>query len=51
MIFYEWFWWFLVTACVLWYTTITIYVAVKGGFDIKQMLARLAKSNEEPRDD
>ena len=27
--------------CVVWYSTITIYVAIKGGADIKHMLARL----------
>jgi hypothetical protein len=28
-------------ACVIWYSTITVYVAIKGAGDIKQMLARL----------
>jgi len=30
-------------ACVVWYSTITVYVAIKGAGDIKQMLARLDK--------
>ena len=44
----HWFWAALTIACVIWYSTITVYVAVKGAFDIKQMLARLgAKGREE----
>jgi hypothetical protein len=35
------FWWLLVMACVIWYSTITIYVAIRGAADIKEMLARL----------
>lgn len=37
----HWFWFALTAACVLWYATITIYVAYKGALDIKGMLARL----------
>ena len=37
----HWFWWLLTIACVVWYTTITIYVAVKGFSDIRNMLRRL----------
>jgi len=33
-------------ACVIWYSTITIYVAIKGAGDIKNMLARLASQKE-----
>ena len=41
--------WFLLTmVCVAWYSTITIYVAIKGATDIKQMLKRLSDSAEEP---
>jgi hypothetical protein len=35
-------------ACVIWYSTITVYVAIKGASDIKNMLARL--SNDTKRD-
>jgi hypothetical protein len=28
-------------ACIVWYSTITIYVSVKGAADIRHMLARL----------
>ena len=37
----HWFWWLMTAACVVWYSTIAIYVAIKGGADIKHMLARL----------
>jgi len=37
----HWFWWALTMACVIWYSTITVYVAIKGAADIKNMLARL----------
>jgi hypothetical protein len=41
------FWWLLVMACVVWYSTITFYVAIRGAADIKGMLARLADINDE----
>lgn len=41
------FWLILVWACVVWYSTITIYVAIKGCADIRQMLKRLKRSQEE----
>jgi hypothetical protein len=40
----KWFWWLLAMACVVWYSTITVYVAIKGAADIKQMLARLSEN-------
>jgi hypothetical protein len=39
----HWFWWLLTAACVVWYSTITVYVAIRGARDIKQMLARLGE--------
>ena len=42
----HWFWWALTIACVIWYSTITVYVAIKGASDIKSMLARLAHDME-----
>src|SRR5262249_14019395 len=42
----HWFWLLLTAACVVWYSTITVYVAIKGAADIKHMLARLASINE-----
>ena len=38
---HHWFWWLLTVACVVWYSTITFYVSIKGAKDIKNMLARL----------
>ncbi len=43
-------WFLLVWACIVWYSTITIYVSVKGALDIKQMLRDL-KNRGEKRDD
>jgi hypothetical protein len=40
----HWFWWLLTMACIVWYSTVTVYVSFKGVADIKQMLARLAAS-------
>ena len=39
----HWFWWLLAMACVVWYSTITVYVGIRGCFDIKTMLRRLAE--------
>ena len=41
------FWELLAWACVLWYSTLTIYVAIKGVADIKRMLTSL-KSGSKP---
>jgi hypothetical protein len=38
----HWFWWLVTMTCVVWYSTITLYVTVKGAADIKGMLKRLA---------
>ena len=43
----HWIWWALTMACVVWYSTITIYVAVRGVADIKGMLGRLSQLNED----
>jgi hypothetical protein len=39
----HWIWWTLTMACVAWYSTITVYVAVRGVIDIKGMLGRLSQ--------
>lgn len=47
------FWWALTLACVIWYLTITVYVAFKGVFDIQGMLQRLsdkAEANNQTRE-
>ena len=42
----HWFWGLLTIACLAWYSTITIYVAVKGAGDIRQMLRKLSDKSE-----
>jgi hypothetical protein len=37
------FWWVMTWACVVWYGTLTLYVAVKGMRDIGTMLRKLEK--------
>lgn len=44
------FWFLLVWTCVVWYSTITIYVCIRGAADIRQMLRDL-KDRGEKRDD
>jgi len=46
----RWFWWLLTVAVVLWYSTVTLYVAIRGVLDIKYMLARLAAQRDEDHD-
>jgi hypothetical protein len=46
MIAEHWFWWLLTMACVVWYSTVTVYVAVKGLKDIRSMLRRLSAVNQ-----
>ena len=41
----HWFWWLLTAAVLVWYSTITAYVAFKGSFDVKHMLARLKEDH------
>ena len=38
----HWFWWLVTIACLVWYSTVTVYVAIKGVFDIRRMLAALS---------
>jgi len=35
------FWGLLTIAVLVWYSTVTIYVGIRGSIDIKQMLRRL----------
>ena len=35
------FWYGMVIACVVWYSSVTIYVAIRGSMDIRSMLRRL----------
>ena len=41
------FWFLLMVACVVWYSTITVYVAIRGSFDIRHMLERLKETGGE----
>ena len=41
------FWGILTLAVLVWYSTITIYVAIRGAFDIRHMLRKL-KDDHEP---
>lgn len=42
----HWFWAGLTAAALIWYSTVTVYVAIKGAFDIRGMLGRLASDND-----
>jgi hypothetical protein len=39
----HWFWGMITIACLVWYSTITIYVSIKGVSDIRSMLKELSK--------
>ncbi len=41
------FWWLLTLAVLIWYSTITVYVAIRGTTDIRRMLARLGAKRED----
>ena len=47
----HWFWWLLTMVCVIWYSTITVYVSIKGVSDIKQMLRRLSAGQRNGQND
>jgi hypothetical protein len=40
-------WLSLTIACVVWYSTITVYVAIRGAADISRMLKHLSGRSEE----
>ncbi len=41
----HWFWLLMAAACLVWYSTVTVYVAIRGLRDIKEMLSRLSPSH------
>lgn len=43
----ETFWFALTVACLVWYSTITVYVAVRAVWDIRNMLGRLQATQDE----
>ena len=40
------FWWCLTMFCLVWYSTVTVYVSVRGVRDIRNMLDRLQALND-----
>jgi hypothetical protein len=42
----HWFWWLLTMACIIWYSTITVYVTIKGVGDIKDILSKLGAKKD-----
>lgn len=44
----HWFWWTLMMAVLVWYSTITIYIAIRGAKDVRGMLQRLAGRKDHP---
>jgi hypothetical protein len=44
----HWFWGAITLICLLWYSTVTVYVAIKGAGDIRSMLRRLSESSDDP---
>jgi len=37
----HWFWLGVSVACILWYASVTVYVAIRGAGDIRQMITQL----------
>ena len=44
------FWGLLTLAVLMWYSTITVYVAIRGVVDIKYMLGRLRAGTEKHKE-
>lgn len=42
----KWFWLVLTVAALLWYSGVTIYVAIRGAADIRQMLTALGQRRD-----
>ncbi len=38
----HWFWGATTIVCLVWYSTVTVYVAIRGAADIRGMLRRLS---------
>jgi hypothetical protein len=45
------FWALLTWAVLIWYSTITVYVAIRGSMDIKHMLRRLSDQQNDAKAD
>jgi hypothetical protein len=44
MLTHHWFWGAITLVCLAWYSTVTIYIAIKGFGDIRTMLRKLSES-------
>jgi hypothetical protein len=42
------FWWLITMACLAWYCSVTVYVGVRGLWDIRNMLRRLRDMHANP---
>lgn len=42
----HWVWGTVMIAVLVWYSTITIYIAIRGAFDVKDMLAELGSRKD-----
>ena len=47
----HWFWFLIVVLVVVWYSSVTIYVSIRGVLDIKEMLKRLADRQQDGKRD
>ena len=43
------FWWLLMLVVIVWYSTVTVYVAIRGTLDIKHMLRALEAHDRDSR--
>lgn len=43
------FWGLLTLAVLVWYSSVTVYVAIRGTVDIKHMLRKLSGQQDHPR--
>ena len=44
----HWFWGLLTISALVWYSTITVYIAYRGVFDIQHMLKKLSSGEFDP---
>lgn len=47
----HWFWLALIIAVVVWYSSVTIWVAIRGALDIRLMVQRLDEENAAEAED
>lgn len=44
----HWFWGAITLVCLAWYSTVTVYVAIRGAGNIRSMLRRLSNLKDTP---